>query len=51
MLEGQMEFDVDGKIHHGQIGEELLTPAGAAHSARNIGKTTARWLYGYKSSE
>jgi hypothetical protein len=31
-----------------QIGEELLIPAGADHSARNIGTTTARWLYGYK---
>jgi hypothetical protein len=27
---------------------ELLIPAGAIHSARNIGKTTARWLCGYK---
>ena len=31
-----------------QIGEELLIPAGAIHSARNIGANTALWLYGYK---
>jgi hypothetical protein len=24
---------------------------GATHSARNIGKITARWLYGYKRSD
>ena len=28
---------------------ELHIPAGAVHSARNIGDATARWLYGYKS--
>jgi len=43
-----MEFEVEGKICHPQPGEELLIPAGAIHSARNIGDTTARWLYGYK---
>jgi quercetin dioxygenase-like cupin family protein len=48
VLEGQMEFEVAGVIHHPQVGEELLIPASAVHSARNIGKTTARWLYGYK---
>src|SRR5262245_8021125 len=41
-----MEFEVAGKVHRPQIGEELLIPAGAMHSARNIGTITARWLYG-----
>jgi len=48
VLEGVMEFEIDGRIHHPRIGEELLIPAGAVHSARNIGTTTARWLYGYR---
>ena len=48
MLEVQMEFEVAGQGVHPRVGEELLIPAGAIHSARNIGKTTARWLYGYK---
>lgn len=48
VLEGEMEFDVAGKVLHLKPGDELLIPAGAVHSARNIGKTTARWLYGYK---
>ncbi len=48
VLEGQMEFEIEGKVHHPEAGEELHIPAGALHSARNVGKTTARWLYGYK---
>jgi mannose-6-phosphate isomerase-like protein (cupin superfamily) len=48
VLEGEMEFEVQGLVCHPRIGEELLIPARAAHSARNRGKTTARWLYGYR---
>jgi len=48
VLEGTMEFEVEGEVHHPEIGDELLIPARAVHSARNIGETTARWLYGYK---
>jgi len=48
VLEGDMEFEIAGRVKHPKVGEELLIPAGAIHSARNIGKTTARWLYGYK---
>jgi mannose-6-phosphate isomerase-like protein (cupin superfamily) len=47
VLEGKMEFEVAGLRCHPQIGEEILIPAGTVHSARNIGATTARWLYGY----
>ena len=48
VLKGKMEFEVAGKVCHPRIGEELLIPAGAVHSARNIGATTARWLCGDK---
>lgn len=48
VIEGRMEFEVEGDVVHPEIGEELLIPAGAVHSARNIGDTVARWLYGYK---
>jgi quercetin dioxygenase-like cupin family protein len=48
VLEGKMEFEVAGKVCHPRIGEELLIPAGAVHSARNIGATTVRWLCVYK---
>ncbi len=50
VLEGNMEFEVEGKVYHPKVGEELIIPARAVHSARNIGKTTARWLYGYKGT-
>ena len=49
LLEGEMEFEVEGRLHHPQVGEELLIPAGAVHSTRNIGTSTARWLYGYRT--
>jgi quercetin dioxygenase-like cupin family protein len=48
VLEGEMEFEIAGPICQTKFGEKPLTPAGAIHSARNIGATTARWLYGYK---
>jgi quercetin dioxygenase-like cupin family protein len=47
-LEGEVEFEVEGVVSRPQPGEELLIPAGAVHSARNIGSTTNRWLFGYK---
>ena len=47
VVEGEMEFVVEGEVYHPKVGEELFIPAGAKHSARNIGSTTARWLYGY----
>ena len=47
-VEGKMEFEIAGQVCHPVIREELLIPACALHSARNIGATTARWLYGYK---
>lgn len=47
LVEGQLEVVIDGHLHRPQIGEELLIPAGASHSVRNIGGVTARWLYGY----
>jgi quercetin dioxygenase-like cupin family protein len=47
VLEGEMEFEINGAISHPAAGEELFIPAGAVHAVRNIGNTTARWLYGY----
>jgi quercetin dioxygenase-like cupin family protein len=48
VLDGDMEFQIDGEAHSPKTGEELLIPAGAVHSARNVGATTAHWLYGYR---
>lgn len=48
VLEGELEFEINGEISHPATGEELFIPAGAVHSVRNIGVSTARWLYGYR---
>jgi mannose-6-phosphate isomerase-like protein (cupin superfamily) len=48
VLDGAMEFEIAGVVQHPRPGTELLIPAGAVHSARNIGSTTAHWLYGYR---
>jgi len=50
VIEGEMEFEIDGQICHPAAGEELFIAAGARHSARNRGVVTARWLYGYGKS-
>lgn len=48
VVSGEVEFEISGEIFHPKPGEELLIPAGAAHSVRNLGSGTARWLYGYR---
>ena len=47
VLDGEMEFEVEGQLHRPQSGEELLISAGSLHSVRNIGNKTASWRYGY----
>ncbi len=47
VLVGHVEFEIQGQRHRPAIGEELRIPAGARHSIRNLGDTSARWLYGY----
>ncbi|RMH05092.1 MAG: cupin domain-containing protein [Nitrospirae bacterium] len=49
VVEGQLEVEINGTRYYPPVGEELFIPAGASHSVRNIGQTTARWLYGYRS--
>lgn len=47
VVEGRLELEIAGKVFHPVHGEEVYIPRGAIHSVRNIGDTTARWLYGY----
>jgi len=47
VVDGKVEFEIGGKIYRPGPGEELLIPAGVLHSVRNIGSSTAHWLYGY----
>jgi uncharacterized cupin superfamily protein len=48
LIEGEIEIIFAGKLLRPHIGEEILIPAGASHTVRNIGATTNRWYYGYK---
>jgi quercetin dioxygenase-like cupin family protein len=47
LLQGEVEFEVEGEVHRPGIGEELLIPARARHTVRNMGRGESRWLYGY----
>ena len=48
LVEGEEEFEMNDQVHRLEIGRELLIPAGTYHTARNVGKSTSKWLYGYK---
>lgn len=48
LIEGEEELEMNGRKYLLRVGEELLIPAGTSHTARNVGRTTSRWLYGYK---
>lgn len=48
LVEGEEEFEMNKRKYFLHIGEELLIPAGTTHTARNVGRTTSKWLYGYK---
>lgn len=48
VVEGDVEFEIDGKAYRPAPGEELFIPAHARHSVRNLGSSTSRWLYGYR---
>jgi mannose-6-phosphate isomerase-like protein (cupin superfamily) len=48
VVQGRVEFEIDGVRHLPELGEELLIPARALHTVRNVGSAESRWLYGYK---
>lgn len=47
VIDGDVEFEFNGKTLRPRPGEELLIPAGASHTVRNVGQTTSHWLFGY----
>jgi mannose-6-phosphate isomerase-like protein (cupin superfamily) len=49
VMEGDVELEMSGKAEIPKVGQEILIPAKTVHSVRNLGSTTARWLYSYKS--
>jgi quercetin dioxygenase-like cupin family protein len=48
VVEGDVEFEVEGDVHRPAPGEEVLIPARARHSVRTLGRAGSRWLYGYR---
>jgi mannose-6-phosphate isomerase-like protein (cupin superfamily) len=48
LMEGELEMEMQGRRFRPAIGEEVFIPANISHTVRNVGGTTARWLYGYK---
>lgn len=51
VLDGEVEFEINGEINRPAAGEELFIPARVLHSVRNRGSGTARWLYGYRTRD
>jgi len=48
VVEGEVELEIDGKPLGPKAGQEVFIPAHAVHTVRNAGRTTSRWLYGYR---
>ena len=48
VAEGKVELEMRGKKFCPDIGKEILIPAKAVHSVRNLGDLTVHWFYGYK---
>ena len=48
LLDGQVTIEIAGRILRIEVGQEVMLPAGVRHTVRNVGGTSARWLYGYR---
>ncbi|HTP27143.1 MAG TPA: cupin domain-containing protein [Anaeromyxobacteraceae bacterium] len=48
VVEGEVEFEIDGKVYRPALADELIIPARARHTVRNLGDGESRWLYGYR---
>jgi mannose-6-phosphate isomerase-like protein (cupin superfamily) len=48
VVQGQLEVEIEGQARRAETGQEIFIPARACHTVRNVGGTTARWLYGYR---
>ncbi|MCB9773296.1 MAG: cupin domain-containing protein [Nitrospiraceae bacterium] len=49
-MSGELELEIAGERIQTSVGKEVLIPSRAPYTIRNIGGTTARWLYGQKRS-
>ena len=48
LIEGEIELRFAGKVLRPEVGEEILIPAGVAHTVINVGNRGNRWFYGYR---
>jgi quercetin dioxygenase-like cupin family protein len=44
VVDGEVEFEIDGQVHRPSPGEEIFIPAHARHMVRNLGCGESRWL-------
>ena len=47
VIEGSLEYEIDGKVAKVKAGDVLFVPAGAIHTAKNIGSANAAELATY----
>jgi len=48
VVDGEVEFEIEGKVHRLNAGQELFIPARSQHTVRNLGRGESRWLFGYR---
>lgn len=48
LIDGEIELRLSGQVLRPAVGEEILIPAGVAHTVTNTGRTRNHWLYGYR---
>ena len=49
LVGGELELTCGGRTWRPAIGEEVLIPARARHTVRNVGAGSNRWFYGYRT--
>lgn len=50
LVEGELQIEMQGRVLRLRPGDEVVIPARTRHTVRNIGSSSARWLYGYRSA-
>jgi len=48
VVSGELELEMEGTLFQPSAGEEIHIPGDVLYTIRNVGGTTARWLYGQK---
>lgn len=48
LLDGDLAVELQGRVLRLAPGDEILIPAQARHTLRNLGHGRARWLYGHR---